>query len=324
MCHPKPVAALATCLMFLALCLVSATVLAACSGSGDANGSADAAPADVATAPAKNSKLKTITIGYESYPPSCYLDEDGNPAGIDMDLATEALRRIGYKPVFKAITWTDKDELLAAGKIDCIWCCFSMNGRADRYTWAGPYMKSDEVAVVSTKSDVRTLSDLDGRAIGVAATTEPERILLNHLNPALDAPGRVYSLQDSAYLFTSLGKGYVDAIITHRLMVEQYERDYDVAYRILDEPLVTSSVGVAFARDTTSPVPAELDRVFKKMRRDGSLKHILARYVDDAEAYLPDADEIGAAGTAVGNGDATAGTASTAGDSAAATEASDA
>ena len=319
----KPVAALAACLMFLALCLMSVAVLTACSGSGDTGGSTDAVARVAGAAnPSRKSKLKTITIGYESYPPSCYLDEDGNPAGIDMDLATEALRRIGYKPVFKAITWTDKDDLLAAGKIDCIWCCFSMNGRADRYTWAGPYMKSDEVAVVSTKSDVRALSDLNGRAIGVAATTEPERILLNHLNPALDAPGRVYSLQDSAYLFTSLGKGYVDAIITHRLMVEQYERDYGVAYRILAEPLVTSNVGVAFARDTTSPVPAELDRVFKKMRRDGSLKHILARYVDDVDDYLPDADEIGAAGA----GDDAAGDATdaAAGDSTATAEASDA
>ena len=276
---------LATCLLLMLLALLVAP-LSGCGGQrGDTTGSSRSAGA--AGAQAHTTKLKTITVGYENYPPSCYLDEDGNPAGIDMDLATEAFRRIGYKPRFKAITWTDKDELLAAGKIDCIWCCFSMNGRGDRYTWAGPYMKSDEVVAVPAKSDIETLADLEGRTVGVAATTEPERVLLEHLNRDAGIPAHVYSLKDSSYLFTSLGKGYVDAIATHRLMIEQYERDYGVSYRILDEPLVTSDVGVAFVRDTTSTVPGKLDRVFRKMRNDGTLKRVIRRYVDHAEDYLP-------------------------------------
>ncbi len=269
-------------LVLIAVAVVAAAFTAGCAGAQTSGNGSDAADTP---------KLKTITVGYENYPPSCYLDEDGSPAGIDMDLATEAFRRIGYKPKFKPIVWTDKDELLASGKIDCIWCCFSMNGREDRYTWAGPYMKSDEVVAVPAKSDIETLADLEGHTVGVAATTEPERVLLEHLNPDAGTPRHVYSLRDSAYLFTSLGKGYVDAIATHRLMVEQYERDYNVSYRILDEPLVTSNVGVAFSKDTTSTVPAELDRVFKKMRNDGTLKQIIRRYVDHAESYLPDTDD---------------------------------
>ena len=36
-----------------------------------------------------------ITLGCDSYPPYNYLNEDGVPTGIDVELATEAFKRMG-------------------------------------------------------------------------------------------------------------------------------------------------------------------------------------------------------------------------------------
>ena len=38
-----------------------------------------------------------ITLGSDSYPPYNYLNEDGVPTGIDVELATEAFKRMGYR-----------------------------------------------------------------------------------------------------------------------------------------------------------------------------------------------------------------------------------
>ena len=38
-----------------------------------------------------------IKIGSDNYPPYNFLNEDGMPTGIDVDLATEAFGRMGYK-----------------------------------------------------------------------------------------------------------------------------------------------------------------------------------------------------------------------------------
>ena len=38
-----------------------------------------------------------ITLGSDSYPPYNYLNEDGVPTGIDVELATEAFKRMGYQ-----------------------------------------------------------------------------------------------------------------------------------------------------------------------------------------------------------------------------------
>ena len=38
-----------------------------------------------------------ITLGSDNYPPYNYLNEDGVPTGIDVELATEAFKRMGYQ-----------------------------------------------------------------------------------------------------------------------------------------------------------------------------------------------------------------------------------
>lgn len=38
-----------------------------------------------------------IALGSDNYPPYNYLNEDGVPTGIDVELATEAFKRMGYQ-----------------------------------------------------------------------------------------------------------------------------------------------------------------------------------------------------------------------------------
>ena len=64
-----------------------------------------------------------ITLGSDSYPPYNYLNEDGVPTGIDVELATEAFKRMGYQVDVVQINWEKKKELVERGEIDCIMGC---------------------------------------------------------------------------------------------------------------------------------------------------------------------------------------------------------
>lgn len=66
-----------------------------------------------------------IVVGSDNYPPFNYIDENGKPTGIDVDIATEAFKRLGYRVEFVNIEWEDKKNLVENGDIDCIWGCFS-------------------------------------------------------------------------------------------------------------------------------------------------------------------------------------------------------
>ena len=168
--------------------------------------------------------LPQIIVGSDDYPPFNYLDVNGNPTGIDVDLAKEAFMRLGYNAVFSKIDWANKDILVDNSSIDCIWGCFSMKGRENDYKWAGPYMISRQVVAVNVNSDIKKLSDLEGKTIAVQATSKPESIFLNRTGSKIPNVKEMYSIENREYIYTSLGKGYVDAIAGHETSIRVYER----------------------------------------------------------------------------------------------------
>ena len=52
---------------------------------------------------------QTIVVGIDVFDPYSYLDRNGQFAGIDVELATEAFSRLGYTPEFRTISWPDKN-----------------------------------------------------------------------------------------------------------------------------------------------------------------------------------------------------------------------
>ena len=228
----------------------------------------------------------TIILGSDNYPPYNYLNEDGVPTGIDVELAEEAFERMGYQLEVVQINWEKKKELLESGEIDCVMGCFSMEGRLDDYRWAGPYIASRQVAAVNENSDIYKLSDLEGKNIAVQSTSKPEGIFLKRTDERIPKPANLISLGHRELIYTFLGKGYVDAVGAHEESIVQYMKDYDTHFRILDEPLMTVGIGVAFAKDDDRGICENLDQVLQEMRQDGTSLKIIGKYLDDPEKYL--------------------------------------
>lgn len=233
-----------------------------------------------------STELQTLVIGTDPYPPFVSDDAEGNPSGIDVDILTEALGRIGYKPEFKYIAWEKKNELLASGELDCIAGCFSMTGRESDYRWAGPYMKSRQVIAVEPSSPITSFADLEGKSVAVQSTTKPEGILLNRTNPDVPEVGSVLSFSDRSYLVPALLKGYVDAIAAHETSILQYEQDYGVDVRILNDSLLNVGLGCAFDLNDDRGIDVALSGAFHDMIEDGTMRQILSKYFDDPSPYL--------------------------------------
>ena len=153
---------LAACLLTLAMC---AALLCSCGRTGKTDDYTAAMP--------------VIVVGSDNYPPFNYMGTDGAPTGIDVELATEAFGRLGYRVKFVTIDWEKKKELVENDTIDCIWGSFSMDGREEEYQWAGPYLHSRQVVAVRSDSDIYTLQDLADKVVAVQSTTKPEELFLN-------------------------------------------------------------------------------------------------------------------------------------------------
>ena len=235
---------------------------------------------------AQNSGLPQIIVGSDTYPPYIYLNNDGIPAGIDVEIATEAFRRMGYAARFEPIDWEQKTALVESGTIDCIWGCFSMQGRETFYQWAGPYMVSRQVVAVNADSSIQSLSDLAGLTVAVQTTGKPEELFLSGSDPRIPQDVEVFSTEDRSVQYAMLACGYVDAIAAHETAILQYMQDNNAAFRILEEPLLVTGLGVAFAKNDSRGLDHQLNDTFAQMREDGTLERIVGKYLEHASQYL--------------------------------------
>lgn len=234
----------------------------------------------------KEDTRPVIVVGSDNYPPYNFRDEDGVATGIDVDLAKEAFGRMGYRVEVRTIEWERKTELVDSGEIDCIMGCFSMEGRLDKYNWAGSYMVSRQVVAVPASSKIYTLQDLEGHSLAAQSTTKPEEIYTKYNNGILPKLGNFISLENRALIYTFMGKGYADAVAAHETAILQYMKDYNVDFRIIEPPLMVVGIGVAFSKNDKRGLAEELKRTLEEMRKDGTSARIIGKYLDNPEKYL--------------------------------------
>lgn len=271
--------------LLLALAIVGVFGVAIAGYSGSSNGGS-ASSEKSAASHAKNASLKTLNVGSDLYPPFVYSDEYGNIVGLDVEILTEALARIGYKPKYQLIDREKKKELLANGELDCVMGSFSMTGRENEYRWAGPYLASRQVVAVDPESDIYTLADLKDKVVAVQSTTKPEGILLDSTNENVPQIKELYSFSDRSYLNPALVEGLVDAIAAHESSLLTYEKDYGVTYRILDEPLLEVGLGTAFDINDTRGIDVKLTHAYQEMLADGTMERLVSKYFDDPSPFL--------------------------------------
>ena len=230
--------------------------------------------------------LEKIVVGVDKFEPYTYLDIDGNYTGVDIDIASEVFHKLGYEPEFKIIDWNDKNADLADGTIDCIWSCYSMNEREDDYQWAGPYLYSRQVIAVPADSYIENFDDLEGKRVGVQATTRAANLFLHIVDSDLPEVEEVNCFATTEDMFAAIRKGYVDAIAGHEALINELIKNGNGEYRLLDESPHISKAGVAFEKGTHIELTQKMNELIKEMSEDGTIGNIAGKYGLDAEKVV--------------------------------------
>ena len=229
-------------------------------------------------------QLPEIIVGVDDFEPFTSLNESGEFVGIDIDIATEAFSRMGYKPVFRLINWDNKEEVLKNGEIDCIWSCISMNGRTEQYKWAGPYLKSRQVAIVRENKNIHKLSDLSDANVSVSINSKPSKILID--GSLGFTVKNVYAFSLVSEVFEAMRSGYTDACAGHEIALKVLMTGDEDDYRELEDTIIESDLGVAFDK-SEKDFPVELlSETLKGMKEDGTLGKIAREYGLDPNKVL--------------------------------------
>jgi polar amino acid transport system substrate-binding protein len=132
----------------LSFVLVAAALLAACGRQEDAAaGKPAAAPAPAAA----------IVVGLDdNFPPMGFRDEKNALVGFDIDLASEAGKRLGAEVTFKPIDWNAKEAELNSKRVDVLWNGLTITeARKEKILFTTPYLENRQIIVVTDKSPVK-------------------------------------------------------------------------------------------------------------------------------------------------------------------------
>lgn len=234
-------------------------------------------------------ELPKLVIGTDDYAPFTYNDENGNIVGLDIELAEEVCRHLGFEPVFTRIDWSRKTDILNDEKIDCLWCSYSITGREDMYDWTIAYMNGRQVVAVPDGSEIVEIADLADKRVAVQTGTKPEEIFSGRTGGVkLEIPRIKYlnCLPDINYIFSAINEGFVDAIAGQEAVLLEYMKSSTVTLRILEESLLDVEIGVAFKIGTHADVIEKINKTFALLKHNGFMKTHFEKYGLDPDKYM--------------------------------------
>lgn len=226
----------------------------------------------------KKAESSVLTVGFDQdFPPMGFVGSNGEFEGFDIELATEAAKRMGMEVKLQPIAWDAKDMELNTGNIDCVWNGFTINGREDLYTWSAPYMNNTQVYVVAKETGIASEADLAGKKVEVQADSSAEAALKD--KPETVATfAEFLTTPDYNTAFMDLEMGAVDAIAMDVIVAGyQLQQRGDDKFVILDDVISSESYGVGFKKGNTE-LRDKVDKALADMAQDGTLKTISEKW----------------------------------------------
>ena len=256
--------------------------LAACGNSG----SSSAASTSAATSAATTGADFTFKHGFDlDYRPYSYIDNDGNNAGFDVELAQAVCNYYGWKYEPVPFNWDAKDAELAAGSCDCIWSGFTINGRENDYLWSKPYSDNTQMIMVKADSGIKTLADLAGKKVGVQTATSAYELLQDEegQKKLADTFAALEVYETYTVAITDLKAGAVDAIAVDVTRANEAIAQ-DSTLVLLEEVLGSEQYGIGFRKDDKE-LCDQVNAALDALAADGTVAQIAKKY-PEIEQYI--------------------------------------
>lgn len=262
--------------LLLALSLVSA-------GAAD-----DPTPFDVYKQSTLNQVVQRnkLIVGMEvEFWPFEFADEDGNPTGFDVEIATLAAEELGVKLEIKDMEWTGLIPALQSNKVDMI--ISGMTGtleRAKSITFSDPYFTTGLCALVSEKKspNVDKVEQLDakGKVLAVKTGTTADLVATKKFPKA-----EIRRFKDETACVREVVTGRADAFFYDQISINKHHKQHPKATKALLKPFTFEPYSIAI-RKGDFDFWNWLNRFLMTIKADGRYDELYDKYFSD----LPRAD----------------------------------
>lgn len=227
---------------------------------------------------------RRLRVGMElGYPPFEMTDEQGQPAGVSVDLARSLAQDLKRELTIENIAFDGLIPALKTGKIDLILSSLTRTDeRAESIDFSDPYLETGLCLLVGKDAPIQSAADLDqpGRRIAVKKGTTGHAYAVRQLK---GASLLVLDKEGSAVLEVVQGKA--DAFIYDPFSVFQHwKRNPDTTRAIL-QPFQKESWAIGVQKGNADLVRS-VNEFLVRFRKDGGFERLGDRWLrEPKEAF---------------------------------------
>ncbi|MGF6178698.1 transporter substrate-binding domain-containing protein [Ensifer sp. 4252] len=235
-------------------------------------------------------KKAMIVATNSGWPPQSYLDDSNEMVGFDIDVSREIAKRLGVEVSFETPDWATLTGGRWQGRYDLgVGSVTPTKARAQVIDFVGIYYYSPYVYVVHKDSEAKSVTDLNGKVIGVETATTSEDFINRRLEidaPGLPPieyklePGEVRTFADSMLPFDDLrlGSGVrLDAVIApEQTALNAIKNGYPL--RSLEGEYAFREPLVVIAEKVDPDWTAKVGSIIEEMKKDGTLSTLTTKW----------------------------------------------
>ncbi|ALE06914.1 hypothetical protein AL755_18015 [Arthrobacter sp. ERGS1:01] len=273
----------------LALALAATLALSACGGAGGSSDAAQLAPTTAANQtlramlPAKVKDSGTLNVAISlAYPPMEYSEAGSTDLkGADIGLAKEVAARLGLKPNFQNVDFSQLIVSVTTGRADIIWTAFSdLKSRQPQLDFVDYFRTGNQFfAPVSNQKDIKTFADLCGKTVTVSTGTSwvgSVEDLSTKTCPASN-PIKILQIPTQAEEILQMQQDRAQASLIGLEGILDLQKQQPGKFYSLGDLLEPGNYGIAVAKDNTKLRDA-IKATMESMVTDGTYTKILDQY----------------------------------------------
>ena len=231
-----------------------------------------------------------LRVGVKKSVPGFSEKKDGKYQGLEVDLAKKLADDLGVKVQYTSVTTTSRETLLKSGKIDCVIATYTITKeRKKEFDFSTPYYIS-HVSVLVDDDNIKTLSDLNGRTIGVVTNSNSAKDLVkamidqglingtgfdeDNFDPTTWTTGVSFHVyNDYTQCDAALTAGDIDGMSTDTSILKGYTTG---SCHLIDAEFAPQKYGIATKKD--SGLSEFVNNEVKQWKKDGSIKALEKSY----------------------------------------------
>lgn len=219
-----------------------------------------------------------LRIGIDlSYPPFGFVDEEGQPAGFDVDLGRAIAARLGLRAEFINLGYDGLYDALAAGRVDVLISGLVIDPmRMDDFIYTQPYFNAGQVLVVRQDGSLpQGMSDLAGMRLAVELGSDGD---VEARRWARRLPGlEVQARSDPLEALAAVEAGQADVALVDAISARTALRDHPTL-RISGDPVTYEPYAVVVPRRSQTLFEV-IERTLGDLSADGTVGRLLDRWL---------------------------------------------